>query len=39
MATIQQHKPVLFIESIKIDKAQLERMLSDLGAGEIVVEV
>jgi FkbM family methyltransferase len=31
IATIQDHKPVLFIEAIKIDKTQLERMLGELG--------
>ena len=30
IATIQKHKPVLFIETIKIDKTKLERMLSEL---------
>ena len=31
MATIRKHKPVLFIEAIKIDKMQLEQTLSELG--------
>jgi FkbM family methyltransferase len=31
MVTIQKHKPVLFVETIKIDKAQLQRLLSELG--------
>jgi hypothetical protein len=31
MAIIQKHKPVLFIETIKIDKMQLERILNGLG--------
>jgi hypothetical protein len=30
IATIRKHKPVLFIETIKIDKTKLVRMLSEL---------